>query len=240
MRSHLAEEARLKDIHSAITDDLRRRQAELDRDLAKRGLQESQREMYNELKHQIEDLAKKIQGHSKTSESPPNDHQKLYEEVKRKLDTLAKEVRESRKRDAKQDSSRDQGHRTKPSKAKEPPREYHTPEPIYVSSPSTTVIPVCPVCDGVGYHKHGNYVFPRDFLSSKQHVRFVPAPTSLVSPPSAPTLDAASTPIHQVQAAPTDIPVIHSPAVAGYATSTPVHHHLHDANHRSTQPPLYR
>lgn len=77
-----------------------------------------------------------------------------YEDLKSKIDSLAHELQKSRdlRRPAFESSS----------------------DGSPVKSPQQTFLPVCPICSGVGYHKHGDYTFPRDFLESGQPVHVIP------------------------------------------------------------------
>ena len=84
--------------------------------------------------------------------------------------------------------------------------------------PETTIIPVCPICSGVGYHSHGEYTFPRDFLESAAPVNLLPSyvspnrsPAFVTSTPNA----AKNIPHHGVRGSPRET-LIHSGLPASF------------------------
>ena len=157
--------------------------------------------IYEELKQQITDLNEQLDrpinaDYDRKNDFGPNyernidEHRRAYEELKNKLDTLASEIR--RKNDFRPNESSTLL-TTQPLTSTKAPqsilrsnhqREQPQQQPTH-ASPS--VVPVCPICSGLGYHRHGDYIFPRDFLESQSRVEYIPsraspAPITLVDP----------------------------------------------------------
>ena len=140
---------------------------------------------FDDLKHKLDDLRNQLQRTINTPQQTSTPYHprpakretvmpnRDYEDLKSKIDSLAHELQKSRelRRPAFESSS----------------------DGSPVKSPQQTFLPVCPICSGVGYHKHGDYTFPRDFLESGQPVHVIPPQVAHDSSP----VYFTSTPVQQ-------------------------------------------
>eukprot|EP00794_Sanderia_malayensis_P016131 gene16131-17757_t len=162
--------------------------------------------IFDELKQKIQDLSEQLDRSAETIKEKrrvhkinhENDHldhtNQHYEELKSRIDALARDMR--MREDAR-------------------PNITIPPTPSAQSHPTPSVItPVCPICSGTGYHQHGGYVFPRDFLDPGGSVTvFRPQESAIVKTPRPGFV--TSTPhareTHIVHHSPTTRVVHHSP-----------------------------
>lgn len=153
LQTQLQQETNARGMQAQMYDDLRRRHDDLEREMARRGVEQQMANMYDNLQKKYDSLASEM-SRSKDAATSPSP----YTDLRQRVEDLARDLGELKRREY-------DGPPPSPTPQLSPPQPAPAPAPTPVAPPPqppdvSLMQFLCPFCGGSGTHSHGSYFYP--------------------------------------------------------------------------------